>query len=201
MLSFRSFGNHGSSLLNSAGKAGGARMVLLLLPLVVASCASPQMSTVTVEGPSRVEGWDGVNNLFRGDRIYFAGQPDEASLERLTREAGVTTVINLRHSDEQRGLSFEEPATAETLGLAYVNIPVSPASFSADDVDRFAAVFEQSDEPVLLHCASSNRVGGMWASYLVRHKGVDVDRAIEIGKEAGLRSESMINAVKRVAAN
>ena len=47
-------------------------------------------------------------------------------------------------------------------------IPVTPKSFSADVVDRFAkALDEASGGGVLVHCASSNRAGGIWAAYLV----------------------------------
>ncbi len=177
------------------------RRHLLMLPLVftLGACQSPPASTVSAQNATRVQGWDGVNNLFREGRFYFGGQPDEASLKRLATEVGVTTVVNIRHPEELLRLDFDEEAAADSLGLRYITIPVAPATFSTEDVDRFAEVVNSSEEPILLHCASSNRVGGMWAAYLVRHRGVDLEKAIAIGKTAGLRSDGMIEATRRVA--
>jgi uncharacterized protein (TIGR01244 family) len=153
---------------------------------------------VAIGTAQRLEGWDGVNNLFNDGRFYFGGQPDEASLKRLASEKGVVTVINIRNESEMGSLGFDEKATVEEMGATYVNIPVSPATFSAADVDRFAAAVEASDGPVLLHCGSSSRAGGMWAAYLVMKQGMDVNTAIERGRAAGLRSGSMVKAVTRI---
>ena len=199
MLEVRPIGKGSASRFSASWGHSGTPLLTLIALLVLAACGSPRASMVTEDGPSKLEGWNGVNNLFQEGRIYFAGQPDAESFGRLAREEGVRTVVNLRHADELSGLSFDEPTTVESLGLEYVSIPVAPASFSAEDVDRFAEVVRRTDGPVLLHCASSNRVGGMWASYLVRHEGIDVENAIAIGKKAGLRSTGMIEAVRRVA--
>jgi hypothetical protein len=51
---------------------------------------------------------------------------------------------------------------------------------------------------VLLHCASSNRVGGVLA-VMAHRKGKPLDDAIAEGQQAGLKSPAMIDAVRRVA--
>ncbi len=130
----------------------------------------------------------------------FAGQPDAVSLQRLAQE-GVKTVVNIRRPSELEGLGFDEPSVVGKTGMAYLNIPVTPATLSTDDVDQLAEILARAEGPVMLHCGSSNRAGGLWATYLVRHRGVDLEAAIDIGKAAGLRSESMIAAVRRVAAD
>lgn len=168
---------------------------LFVLPL---GCGSPRTLAPAEVGAVRLEGWEAVNNLFQDGRMYFGGQPDEASLARLASEAGVKTVINIRNPEEMSRVAFDESAVVESLGMKYVNIPVSPDTFSDRDVTRFAEVLSSTDDPVLLHCASSNRVGGMWAAYLVEHQSVAVEDAIELGRAAGLRSESMVAATRRV---
>jgi len=147
---------------------------------------------------TRLDGWDGVNNLFNDGRFYFAGQVDEASFKRLAEEKGIVTVVNIRGQSEIDSLGFDEKAAVEALTMAYVHIPVSAATFSAEDVKRFAEAVEASDGPVLLHCGSSNRVGAMWAAYLVMEHGMDVKTAIERGRAAGLRADSLVEAVNRV---
>jgi uncharacterized protein (TIGR01244 family) len=147
----------------------------------------------------RLEGWEAINNLFQDGRMYFGGQPHEAALARLAGEAGVKTVINIRNPEEMSRVPFDEPAVVESLGMRYVTIPVSPDTFSESDVAQFAELLSSTEDPVLLHCASSNRVGGMWAAYLARHEGIAVEEAIQLGRSAGLRSEGMVAAARRVA--
>jgi hypothetical protein len=56
---------------------------------------------------------------------------------------------------------------------------------------------DPSAGPVLLHCASSNRVGGVWAVIQAR-KGKALDEALAAGREAGLHNPQMEAAVRRV---
>ena len=172
----------------------------VLLFVAFGGCASPEASTDESEGAVRLTEW-GATNLFQDGRMFFGGQPDEASLARLVSERGIGTVINIRYPEEMGRVDFDEPALVDSLGLRYVNIPVSPDSFSELDVARFAEVMAETDGAVLLHCASSNRVGGMWAAYLAIHEGVDPGRAITLGRKAGLRSEGMVSATRRVVGN
>ena len=50
---------------------------------------------------------------------------------------------------------------------------------------------------MLLHCASSNRVGGAWAVIQAR-KGKSLEEAEAAGRAAGLHSPQMEAAVRRV---
>ena len=174
-------------------------LVFALLLATLGACAAPRLSTVPVEEATPQQGWEGVNNLFQDNLFYFGGQPDAAAFERLAEDAGIQTIINLRRPQELESLAFDEPAVVEALGMHYVNIPFTPDGLSAEDVDRLAAVLAETKGPVLLHCGSSNRAGGMWAAYLARHRGFDLDEAIRLGKTAGLRRDTMIEAVRRVA--
>ena len=172
---------------------------VLLALLLLGACASPRPSTVAVEEAVPLQGWDGIDNLFRDSLYYFGGQPDAAAFERLADEAGVRTVINFRRPQELEQLDFDEPALMEKLNLSYVNIPVMPDTFSKEDVDRLAEVLAKTEGPALLHCSSSNRAGGVWATYLVRNRGLELEEALRLGRAAGLSSDAMVEAVRRVA--
>ena len=164
--------------------------------------SSPEATQPVSEAPvgvaTSLDGWDDVNNVFRDGDVFFAGQPQETAWNRFADE-GVGVVINIRQPSELESLEYDEPNAVEALGMRYVSIPMTPDSFSAADVDRLAEVLAESTEPVLIHCGSSNRVGGMWAAYLVRERGMDLDVAMERGKAAGMRSDSVMEAVRRVA--
>jgi uncharacterized protein (TIGR01244 family) len=91
-----------------------------------------------------------------------------------------------------------EAAAIEAEGLRYVSVPLRPESFSTADVDAVAAVLDDPEAgPVLLHCGSSNRVGGVIAVLAFR-EGRSAEEALEAGRAAGLSSESMVAAARRV---
>jgi uncharacterized protein (TIGR01244 family) len=86
----------------------------------------------------------------------------------------------------------------EAQGLRYVWVPVTAESFSLADVDAVQkALDDPSSGPVLLHCASSNRVGAVWAVIQSR-QGKTLDEALAAGREAGLHSPPLEAAVRRV---
>ncbi len=126
-----------------------------------------------------------------------AGQPSREALEALA-ERGFRTVVNLRRGDEDA--IKDERAIVEAQGLRYVHVPVSAASLSRSDVEAVAKVLgDPASGPVLLHCAAATRVGAVWA-LVEAARGVPLEEAIAEGKRAGLRGDTMIEAVRRVAA-
>ena len=126
--------------------------------------------------------------------LAVAGKPSPAALARL-KEQGFKTVIDLR--TEPEGLA-EEKASVEAQGLRYVSVPITAQSFSLADVLKVKGVLDDpASGPVLLHCASSNRVGGVIA-VIEAKAGKSVEQALEEGRKAGLHSDSMVEAVKRV---
>ncbi|HET7292916.1 MAG TPA: protein tyrosine phosphatase family protein [Vicinamibacteria bacterium] len=128
--------------------------------------------------------------------VAAAGQPSREGLEGLAR-LGFRTVVNLRREDED-GVK-DERAIVEAQGLRYVSVPITAASLTRDDVAAVAKVLEDPETgPVLLHCTTSNRVGGVWA-LIEAARGRPLEDAITEGKKAGLRGEAMIEAVRRVA--
>ncbi|MFO7786291.1 MAG: sulfur transferase domain-containing protein [Halospina sp.] len=101
------------------------------------------------------------------------------------KQMGFKTVVSLLTPEE--GLSDERDA-ADDAGLGFHGISVSGGPPTADQVDEFARIVsEQSNYPILMHCASANRAGAMWALY--RHQvGVPAEIALEEGRAVGLDS-------------
>jgi uncharacterized protein (TIGR01244 family) len=126
--------------------------------------------------------------------LAVAGKPSPEALARL-KQQGFKTVIDLR--SESEGLA-EEKASVESQGLRYVSVPMTAQSFTLADALKVKGVLDDpASGPVLLHCAASNRVGGVIAVIEAKN-GKSVEQAIEEGKKAGLRSDAMVEAVKRV---
>lgn len=130
--------------------------------------------------------------------IYFAGQPDEALLRRMADEHEVTTVINIRTPEAMREhVPFDEERVVREEGMEYVNIPLGVSDLSEEDLDAFDGVLSKTRGPALLHCASSNTVGGVWAIYLHERRGIPAEEAYEMGQGAGLSRPASIETVRK----
>jgi uncharacterized protein (TIGR01244 family) len=126
-------------------------------------------------------------NAFRqpADGLYTSGQPTEAQLHQAAA-AGITTVIDLRQPSEDRG--FDETGSATALGLHYIRIPVAGAAgLTPANVQALQAALAGANGPVLLHCASGNRVGALLA-LMKAQQGVPADEALQFGRAAGMTS-------------
>lgn len=176
-----------------------AALCIMMLAIGCQSNCKKSSATGFASTPHSIDDWVGVPRLSENDSVLFAGQPTEAGFKILA-DSGVKIVVNLRSIKEmQTKVEFDEAAVVKLLGMKYIHIPVVPSSFSSMDVDRLIEVLAMNQNTrILIHCASSNRVGAMWAAYLNRELGFDSDKAIEYGKNAGLRSDSMIDAAMRV---
>ncbi len=162
------------------------------LPVVVALVAVA--AAAGAEPPQTVEAGSIPNYRLLQPGLATAGQPAPEALARL-KEMGFRTVVNLR--TEQEGTA-EERKVVEAEGLRYVSVPVTAESLSLADADAVGKVLDDpSTAPVLLHCASSNRVGAVWALIKVR-EGKSLDNALAAGREAGLRSPQLEAAVRRL---
>jgi uncharacterized protein (TIGR01244 family) len=127
--------------------------------------------------------------------LAAAGQPTSLALAQIGT-MGFSTVVNLR-TEKETDLAAES-AVVTGQGVRYLGVPVSPDTFRLEDALAVEGVLEDpASGPVLLHCASANRVGGVIA-VLEARRGKPLDEAIAAGKAAGLKSPAMENAVRRV---
>jgi len=172
--------------------------ILLLIPL--AACSSettPEATKPAVEAPEPVAeepdvlepaSLGSIAKLHVLGEVYLGSQPSAADLEAVAG-AGVHTIINLRHENE---VDFDERATVEGLGMAYENLPYgSPAELDDGILDAGRALLREAKGPVLLHCASCNRVGPIWIAHRVLDDGLDIEDAVAEAKTAGLRSAEL----------
>ena len=135
--------------------------------------------TVAVDPASLVR-----NGMMPFEGVLTGGQPTDEQLAAL-RDAGYRTVINLRMPNEPG--TGDEPETVAALGMTYVSIPLSGAADLTDEnAAALAAALDEAARPVLLHCASGNRVGALLALKAFRLDGASAEEALEIGRGAGM---------------
>lgn len=123
------------------------------------------------------------------DDVWLGGPPSSTDLQRLA-EAGVGLVIDLRTAEEDTD-GAAEAALAQ--GMRYLNLPVGRDLVDADVLARFSTAFEEATaaaEGVLVHCASGNRVGELWALYRVEG-GAAPATAIAEAVASGTREERL----------
>ena len=119
------------------------------------------------------------------ENLMTAGQPTYVGLSELA-ERGFTDVVNLRPKDEMGGR--DEAAEVLSLGMNYTRIPVAgPGDVTFVAARKLGVVLDGAEGGVLVHCASSNRVGALFA-LLAFDEGAELEEAIQQGLAAGLAS-------------
>lgn len=178
--------------------AGNARLAPILFVAIVLSGCAKTLHEASFTTAAPVADWGGIKNLTQDNGVFFGGQPTADAFREAQRK-GVRVIINLRSDREVAALEFNEAALVEQLGMEYVGIPIKPETFGLAHADGLKEVLRKTSGPVLIHCASSNRVGALWAMYLHRHRGVALHDAIAIGRKAGLRSEVLVETIRKTA--
>ncbi|MCK9539307.1 beta-lactamase hydrolase domain-containing protein [Dokdonella sp.] len=147
-------------------------LVLVALASLLAGC------TAQVTRP------DGFSEPRPG--LITGGQPDATTLRQFAHDGG-WRIIDLRTPDEARG--YDERALADELGVDYINLPIEGAEgINASNAAALYAALVNARGPILLHCASGNRVGALLALEAAQVRGLDPQAALELGRRAGLRS-------------
>lgn len=126
-----------------------------------------------------------LNERHPTDTLWTSGAVAPEQFEALAA-AGVKRVINLRPRAEQG--EFDESATVAACGMQYANLPIAgPQDLTLANVKAFDALMaEAGGDSTVVHCASNNRVGALFALRAAWIKGVSTDEALAIGRAHGL---------------
>lgn len=172
------------------------KILSLIIAVAAAACASHAIKPADITAH---ENWPGTKNVREYHGIFFSGQPDAEGLKAF-KDAGVTTVINLRPEDEIKELNFDEAAEASKLGLEYHAYPwpkkEALQAEAVQSIERVAVEKHKAGEKVLLHCSSGNRAAGWFAVHLRKGHGMSIEDAFGTAKAAGLSRESTQQQVR-----
>jgi protein tyrosine phosphatase (PTP) superfamily phosphohydrolase (DUF442 family) len=124
----------------------------------------------------KLEGIYNYRKLSEG--IATSGQPTEKELAAIAG-AGYQVLINLGLLGTEYALP-DEQRMAESLGLAYVHIPVQWEQPTRADLERFAQTMDSHrDKRIWVHCAANMRVSVFMALYRVLSLGWSLEEAME----------------------
>ncbi|HET8964724.1 MAG TPA: tyrosine-protein phosphatase [Candidatus Acidoferrum sp.] len=122
---------------------------------------------------------DGLPNGGKiNDSLFRGAQPREEGIKEL-KNLGITTIVDLRGEDP--GKIAWERAQAESLGIRFINIPVSGWSPpSNDQVAQFLKIFrDHPKEKVFVHCRfGDDRTGVFVATYRMAYEGWPAQQAM-----------------------
>jgi uncharacterized protein (TIGR01244 family) len=153
--------------------------LLVLIALLLSACASTPET-----GQDPLPALQGF--VAQPDGIYTGGRIADADVATL-KQAGVKQIIDLTPDTETP--DFDEAAAVRAAGLDYANLPLAGADdFSLANVQAFDAMLDSAERPLLVHCASSNRVGAMAALRAAWIDKRSTEEALEIGRAWGLKS-------------
>ncbi|NOT30625.1 MAG: hypothetical protein HOP15_09290 [Planctomycetes bacterium] len=169
---------------------------VLVLAVMASGCAAattpaattPKDASLTAITTETLEPYScgGITRMHTLGGVFLASQPSAADFEQ-AKVGGVKTVINLRLDSEQSG--FDERATVTGLGLAYVHLPWNGAEQLTDEVfTRARELLSTAERPLLVHCASANRVGALWIPWRVLDGGRSLEEAVAEAKTIGLKT-------------
>ena len=162
--------------------------ILALLLVALPACQSEKPETEDSPGLERIE-VEGIERVSQSSTVYLSSQPTKAGFAN-AKARGVKTVLDLRRPQET---DHDDRALVTGEGLEYVNVPIAGLDGLTDD--NFAAVREilrdPSRRPILVHCASANRVGAVWYAYRRLDQGISAERALWEAREVGLSKKPL----------
>lgn len=143
---------------------------------------------VLVVAPGLGHAQDIRNFLKVNTEFCTGGQPTDEQLTRLKAD-GIKSVLNLRVPSEHDANA--EIVKLQQLGIKYFNIPVAGSAPKDEQVDVFLKLTDDpKNRPMFIHCASANRVGGLWLIRRVLRDGWKMADAVAEAKKIGLSEGS-----------
>lgn len=124
------------------------------------------------------------------DSFSTGGQPTNQAYAKVAA-SGFQSVLSLRVANEGVDL-FRERALVEQNKMRYFNIPVVSSAPRAEQADEFIRLVKNSsNHPMLINCASANRVGAFMMIYRVLEQRWSEDKALEEAVKIGLTGEHL----------
>jgi len=148
-----------------------------ILTVFVALFVSATFASAQAE-PTAPKQFPGINieNFGQMDTRFFRGSQPTQEDYRALKEFGINTVIDLRKDAED----YSKP-TVESLGMKYINIPMTGWTTRDESVAEFmAAINDTANGNVYVHCAAGkHRTGLVGAVYRLENHGWDYDTAFK----------------------
>ena len=172
-----------------------ARLFMAIVGLLLFSISSyaadaPQGDRARLDQIERYLKADVPRILCLDNDFASGAQPkDEAYAKAAT--SGFRSVLSLRAGNEGVELTRER-SLVEKSKMRYLNIPVVSSAPRPEQADEFIRlVNEKSNHPMLITCASANRVGAFMMIYRVLEQGWPEDKALDEAVKIGTSAANL----------
>jgi len=178
-----------TKLLNLLGLISQLLSILALSTLAVAA-EIPGSERARLDQIERSLKSDVPRVLCLDGSFTTGGQPTEQAYAKAAA-SGFHSVLSLRTANEGGDLTRER-SLVEKNKMRYFNVPVVSSAPRPEQADEFIRlVKENSNHPMLINCASANRVGAFMMIYRVLEQGWAEDKALEEAIKIGLRGDEL----------
>ena len=153
--------------------------------------AEPQKrSPLRLEQAQKLLGADVPRLLCLDENFATGGQPTSDAYTKAAA-SGFISVLSLRTAGEGVDL-VKERVRAENGKLRYFNIPVDSSAPRAAQADEFLRITRnKANHPMLVICATANRVGAFMMILRVVEQGWSEEKALNEAIKIGLRGEEL----------
>jgi protein tyrosine phosphatase (PTP) superfamily phosphohydrolase (DUF442 family) len=167
-----------------------AIVALLLFSISAPAADAPQGDRARLDQIERYLKADVPRILCLDNDFASSAQPtDQAYTKAAT--SGFRSVLSLRTGSEGVDLSRER-SLVEKSKMRYFNIPVVSSAPKPEQADEFIRlVKDKSNHPMLINCASANRVGAFMMIYRVLEQGWSEDKALAEAVKIGTSSANL----------
>lgn len=136
----------------------------------------------------------GVYNYSVTEDGFGFGGATEPSAMALLREQGYATVVNLRLDSEEGANVAQSRAAAEAAGLDYIHLPFDSKNPAPGYFDEFlAAVQNEANQPIYIHCGSATRAAALWMSKRVLADEWSMEAAAEEARAIAGKPEAAVD--------
>jgi protein-tyrosine phosphatase len=129
--------------------------------------------------------------------FVLKGLPNNATCEAMKKQH-ITHVIDLRRDTEPNLDCESEASRLSDFGVQYLRYAITAAP-PAGDFDFLRAIIRDlpKGSKVVVHCSNGNRAAAAVCPWLVLDKGMPVEEAITLSKQAGLKLPETEAAVRK----
>lgn len=137
------------------------------------------------------------NYSYNTDPTGFGGTTDASAMKALSDE-GYKSVINFRLADEKGSDVPSERMAASQAGMNYIHLPLDTSDVDPAFFDTFvAALGDEANQPVYIHCGSATRVAAIWMSKRVVEDGWSMEQAEEEARAIAGKPDAAVAFAKK----
>jgi protein tyrosine phosphatase (PTP) superfamily phosphohydrolase (DUF442 family) len=167
-----------------------AAAAVILISTVTFAAESPKANRVRLEQIQKLLSTD-VPRVLCLDETYATGGQPTGDAYANAAGSGFSSVLSLRTASEGIDL-VRERAQVESKKMRYFSIPVNSSSPRAEQADEFLRIArDKANHPMLVTCATANRVGAFMMILRVVEQGWSEEKALEEAIKIGLRGEEL----------